>query len=240
MIGHLSNIKIYTENNYLIALDDVNKVLKDCESYISLSSKTTFIHFPIVEYNNDLKPKTDFQKIYSLLMDYSDATNLLTELRKYEDKRTCMNLGKLKKYLKIQENTTFEGIKIQYNILYDKVLGRSNKIIDIIYDFQDSILSYLILSIYNINQKYLNKNYFIETLNNYCARNKVRETEYEYDLEWASFLSKTRDPFDEILIPMFNTNCIIKLFSLKNEKDEDIEGMFSNNIFNKNKFEFFK
>lgn len=32
MIEHLSNIKIYTEDNYLIALDGVNKILKDCES----------------------------------------------------------------------------------------------------------------------------------------------------------------------------------------------------------------
>ena len=50
-------------------------------------------------------------------------------------------------------------------------------------------------------------------LNNYCARNKVRDA--ESDLEWASFLSKTRDPFDEILLPMFTSDSIIKLFSLK-------------------------
>ena len=50
MIEHLNNINIYTEDNYLIAEVDVNKVLKDADSYVDSSSKTTYIHFPNVEY----------------------------------------------------------------------------------------------------------------------------------------------------------------------------------------------
>ena len=236
MIEYLTNITEFTEDNYLIAESDVNKILKDAESYISSSSKTTYVHFPIVPYNNDLKPEGDFQRIYTLLMDFSDTHNLLRDFKNDNDKRTCMNLGKLKRYLKIQEPSTLEGIKKQYNILYDKIMGHSDKIIDIINDFEDSVLSNLILNIYEINKNYLNKNYFIEKLNNYCSRNKIKEN----DLEWASFLSKTRDPFDEILLPMFNSNSIIKLFSLKNEKGENMDGMYSKGIWNNNKLLFFE
>ena len=236
MIEYLTNITEFTEDNYLIAESDVNKILKDAESYISSSSKTTYVHFPIVPYNNDLKPEGDFQRIYTLLMDFSDTHNLLRDFKNDNDKRTCMNLGKLKRYLKIQEPSTLEGIKKQYNILYDKIMGHSDKIIDIINDFEDSVLSNLIMNIYEINKNYLNKNYFIEKLNNYCSRNKIKEN----DLEWASFLSKTRDPFDEILLPMFNSNSIIKLFSLKNEKGENMDGMYSKGIWNNNKLLFFE
>ena len=95
MIEHINNIAVFTEDNYAIAEIDVNNVLKDSEGYIDTSSKTTYIHFPIVEYDNDIKPRGDFQKIYSLLMDYSDTKNLLNDLKNYEDERTCMNLGKI-------------------------------------------------------------------------------------------------------------------------------------------------
>ena len=226
MIEHISNITIFTEDNYAIAEIDVNNALKDSEGYITTSSKTTYIHFPIVEYDNEIKPRGDFQKIYSLLMDYSDTKNLLNDLKNYEDKRTCMNLGKIKKYLKIQEETTFDGIKIQYNILYDKIMGHSDKLETFINDFEDSVLSNLILNIYNINKKYLNKNILIEKLNKYCNRNTINESEIEIDLEWASFLSKTREPFDEIILPMYSPESIIKLFALKNGKGEDDGGMF--------------
>ena len=113
MIEYLTNITEFTEDNYLIAEADVNKILKDAESYISSSSKTTYVHFPIVPYNNDLKPEGDFQKIYTLLMDFSDTHNLLRDFKNDNDKRTCMNLGKLKRYLKIQEPSTMI-LKIQY------------------------------------------------------------------------------------------------------------------------------
>ena len=226
MIEHINNITVFTEDNYAIAEIDVNNVLKDSEGYIDTSSKTTFIHFPIVKYDNDIKPRGDFQKIYSLLMDYSDIKNLLNDLKNYEDKRTCMNLGKIKKYLKIQEDSTFEGIKIQYNILYDKIMGHFDKLETFINDFEDSVLSNLILNIYYINKKYLNKNILIEKLNKYCNRNTINESEIEIDLEWASFLSKTREPFDEIILPMYSPKSIIKLFALKNGKGEDDGGMF--------------
>ena len=226
MIEHINNITVFTEDNYAIAEIDVNNVLKDSEGYIDTSSKTTFIHFPIVKYDNDIKPRGDFQKIYSLLMDYSDTKNLLNDLKNYEDKRTCMNLGKIKKYLKIQEDSTFEGIKIQYNILYDKIMGHSDKLETFINDFENSVLSNLILNIYYINKKYLNKNILIEKLNKYCNRNTINESEIEIDLEWASFLSKTREPFDEIILPMYSPKSIIKLFALKNGKGEDDGGMF--------------
>ena len=218
MIEHINNIAVFTEDNYAIAEIDVNNVLKDSEGYIDTSSKTTFIHFPIVEYDNDIKPRGDFQKIYSLLMDYSDTKNLLNDLKNYEDKRTCMNLGKIKKYLKIQEDSTFEGIKIQYNILYDKIMGHSDKLETFINDFEDSVLSNLILNIYYINKKYLNKNILIEKLNKYCDRNTINESEIEIDLEWASFLSKTREPFDKIILPMYSPESIIKLFFFKKWK----------------------
>ena len=240
MIEHLNNINIYTEDNYLIAEVDVNNVLKDADSYVDSSSKTTYIHFPIKEYDEELKPKGNFQKIYSLLMDFSDAKNLLNDFKNNEDKRTCMNLGKLKNYLKIQEDSTFEGLKIQYNILYDKIMGHSTKMNDFINKFEDSLLSNLILKIYYIDKKYLNKNIIIENLNNYCKRNKIKKEDIDNELEWASFLSKTRDPFDEIILPLYTSESIIKLFSLKNENEEIIDGMFSLNLLNENKPEFNK
>jgi hypothetical protein len=142
----------------------------------------------------------------------------------------------LKKYLKIQEESK---MKIQYNILYDKIMGHSEKIIDIICDFEECILSNLLLSIYKINKKYLNKNTIIEELNNYCKRIK-KDFDEDRDLEWASFLSKTREPFDEIILPNITTKSIIKLFSLKNENDEDDEGIYSISLINNKKFEFYK
>ena len=240
MIEYLNNITVFSEENYLIAESDVNKILKDSENYAASSSKATLINFPKVEYSNDFKPKTSFQKIYNLLMDFSDTIYLLKDLKKDKDKRTCMNLGKLKQFLKIQEEATFEGIKNQYNIFYDRVLGRDDKLIDIINDFENSVLSNLLLNIYNIDKKYLNKNNLIEKLNIYCSRTKIKEEDYKADLEWASYLSKTREVFDEIILPIFTYNSILKLFSLKNEKGEDSRGMFSNNMWNKNKHEFYK
>ena len=50
-------------------------------------------------------------------MDISNAKNLLNDFKNNKDKRTYMNLGKLNNYLKIQEDKTFEVLKIQYNIL---------------------------------------------------------------------------------------------------------------------------
>lgn len=57
MIEHINNITVFTEDNYSI-------------EYITTSSKTTYIYFPILEYGNEINPRGDFQKIYSLLMDY--------------------------------------------------------------------------------------------------------------------------------------------------------------------------
>ena len=139
--------------------------------------------------------------------------------------------------MKIQEEYTFEGLKIQFNILYDKVMKHSNKLNDYLNEFEDCILSNLILKIYYINKRYLNINVLIEKLNNYCKRNIIKKDLYS-DLEWASFLSRTRNPFDEIIFPVFTPESIIKLFLLKNEKGEDLDGMYSINILNKNKPEF--
>jgi hypothetical protein len=80
----------------------------------------------------------------------------------------------------------------------------------------------------------------IEKLNNYCKRNLTKKENNEIDLEWASFLSKTREPFDEIIIPDFSSDSIIKLFTLKNEKNEDDEGIFSISLMNNNKRKFYK
>ena len=91
-------------------------------------------------------------------------------------------------------------------------MGHSDKLETFINDFDDSVLSNLILNIYYINKKYLNKNILIENLNKYCNRNTINESEIEIDLEWASFLSKTREPFDEIILPMYSPESIIKLF----------------------------
>ena len=148
MIDHLNNITEYKEEIYSIAEIDVNNALNDCEVYNNnLSSKTTFIHFPNVEYDNDIKPRSDFQKIYSLLMDFSDSKFILNEIRINEESRSCMNLGKLKKYLKIQEESTFEGMKAQYNILYNQIIGHTEKIDLIIYDFEECLLGNLLLKI---------------------------------------------------------------------------------------------
>ena len=173
-------------------------------------------------------------------MDYSDTKNLLNDLKNYEDKRTCMNLGKIKKYLKIQEDSTFEGIKIQYNILYDKIMGHSDKLETFINGFEDSVLSNLILNIHQINKKYLNKNTLIGNLNKYCNKNTINESEIEIDLELANFLSKIRELFDEIILPMYSPESIIKLFALKNGKGEDDGGMFCISLLNKNLPDFYK
>ena len=240
MIDHLNNITTYTEESYAIAEVDVNNALKDSDSYIDSSSKTTYIHFPIVEFDEEYKLKTDFQIIYTLLMDYSDCNNLLKDFKNNEEKRTCMNLGKLKKYLKIQEESTFEGMKTQYNILYDKIMGHSDKILDYIESFEICLLSNLLMNIYKKDKKYLNINTIVEKLNNYCKRNTIGKETIEIDLEWASFLSKTREPFDEIILPEFTPESIIKLFTLKNEKNEDDEGIFSISLMNTKKEEFYK
>ena len=191
MIDHLINITEYKDEIYYIAEIDVNNALKDCEVYNNnLSSKTTYIHFPNVEYDSDIKPIGDFQKIYTLLMDFSDSKYILNEIRINEESRSYMNLGKLKKYLKIHEESTFEGMKNQYNIFYNQIMGHNENIDLIIYDFEECLLGNLLLNIYNINQKYLNKNNFIEELNNYCRREVKERNGLKKDLEWASFLSK--------------------------------------------------
>ena len=239
MIDHLNNITEYKEEIYSIAEIDVNNALKDCEVYNNnLSFKTTFIHFPHVDYDNDIKPKGTFQQIYTLLMDYSDSKFILNEIRINEESRSCMNLGKLKKYLKIQEESTFEAMRTQYNIFYKNIIGHTEKIDLIIYDFEECILGNLLLKIYTINKKYLNKNNLIEELNNYC--NRGHKDNFRLDLEWASYLSKTRDPYDEIIIPTFTPESIIKLFSLKNDKREIVEGLFFMKLKNKKKLEFHK
>ena len=231
MIEHLSNIKIYTEESYSLAESDVNISLKNAESYNESSSKTTYIHFPIIEYGDELQPRGTFQKIYTLLMSYSETINLLDDLKDNEENRTFLNLRKLKKYLYFEDESTFENLKIQYNIFYDKIMGHSKEVKYIIDDFENCILSNLLLKIYGVNSEYLNKNKFIEQLNNFCKRNTI--TDIQIYLEWGSFLCKTREPFDEIIIPTFTPESIIKLFTLKNEKNENKEGLFSLNFINK-------
>ena len=240
MIAHLEGITQYNEDNYEKAEIDVNNALRDSENYVDISTKTIFIHFPVIEYNNEYEPKGDFQKIYTLLMNYSDSINLLKEFEVDEDKRTCMNLGKLKKYLNYEEKSTLESMKNQYDILYEKTMSHSDKIIYYINNFKDCILSNLLMNIYEINKTYLNKNLIIEKLNNYCKRNIINRENNYFDIEWASYLSKTRDPFDEIIFPEYTSSSIIKLFTLKNKNDEDDKGHFSIDNVNYNKKEFYK
>ena len=173
-------------------------------------------------------------------MNYSDSINLLKEFEVDEDKRTCMNLGKLKKYLNYEEKSTLESMKNQYDILYEKTMSHSDKIIYYINNFKDCILSNLLMNIYEINKTYLNKNLIIEKLNNYCKRNIINRENNYFDIEWASYLSKTRDPFDEIMLPEYTSSSIIKLFTLKNKNDEDDKGHFSIDNVNYNKKEFYK
>ena len=93
---HLENIDKFDEENYLLTESDVNKALKDCDAFIDSQSKTLLIHFPNIEYDNDIKPITDFQKVYTLLIDFTSSKNLLEEIKLNKEKRICMNLGKLK------------------------------------------------------------------------------------------------------------------------------------------------
>ncbi len=104
--------------------------------------------------------------------------------------------------------------------------------------FGHYILSYLILEIIEINKEYLNKNKLIEQLNKYCERNSIKE--FKEDLEWASFLAKTREPIDEIIIPKFTPESIIALFSLKNKNGKEEEGMYSFKLINSNCEDFYK
>ena len=78
----------------------------------------------------------------------------------------------------------------------------------------------------------------IEQLNKYCERNNIKE--FKEDLEWASFLAKTREPIDEIIIPKFTPESIIALFSLKNKKGKEEEGMYSFKLINSNCEDFYK
>ena len=240
MIDYLNNLDIFNDEIYAVAESDVNYALRDIDSYIESSSRTTYIHFPIVEYDEDLKPKGDFQKIYSLLMNYSAAQNILKQFKEFKDERTFINLGKLKKYLEIDKDSSYEGLKLQYNILYSKMMSKSKEINYYINEFEDCILSNLLLKIYEINKLYLNKNTLINKLNDYCKRNVLKEKNIDFDLEWASYLSKTCEPFDEILLPNFTPESIIKLFTLKNEKGESDKGMLPMNIINKKKSQFCK
>ena len=66
----------------------------------------------------------------------------------------------------------------------------------------------MILKFYKIKKEYLYKNTIIEDLNNYCKR-KIKKEEIDNELEWASFLSKTRDPFNEIILPLYTSESII-------------------------------
>ena len=97
MKEHLESIKNYDEESYALAEIDVNNFLRDIESYIDSSAKTIYIHFPIIEYESEYKPTGKFQKVYTLLMEFSDCKILLNEFKINEDKRTSMNLHKLKK-----------------------------------------------------------------------------------------------------------------------------------------------
>ena len=240
MIEYLEKITKFNDETYLMAEVQVNNLLKDSESYNESSSKTIFIPFPFKDYDENYKPQTSFQKIYTLLMDYTDSYQLINSLKKNPDDRTCMNLGKLKKYLKIQENTTIQGLIKQFNILYEKILKNDEKVQYYINNFEVCILSNLLMDIYKIKKEYLNNNLIKEKLNNYCKRNII-DTDNEKDLSWAKFLSKTREPFDEIIIPKFTPVSIIKLFTLKNEKNQDDEGIYSTSLMNNNnKVEFYK
>ena len=240
MIEYLKKITKFNDETYSMAEIQVNNLLKDSESYNESTSKTIFIHFPIKDYDDNYKPQTPFQKIYTLLMDYTDSYFLINSFKKNPDSRTCMNLGKLKKYLKIQENTTIQGLIKQFNILYEKIMKNDEKVQYYINNFEVCILSNLLMDIYNIKKEFLNNNLIKEKLNNYCKRNII-EYDNEKDLIWASFLSKTREPFDEIIIPEFTPVSIIKLFTLKNEKNQDDEGIYSTSLMNNNnKTDFYK
>ena len=95
-------------------------------------------------------------------MDFSSAKNLLERIRDDKEKRTYMNLGKLKQYLRIEEKQKLKGIKKQFKILYDKIMNHSKEINYSIKKFEHYILSYLILEIIEINKEYLNKNKLID------------------------------------------------------------------------------
>ena len=237
MKEHLESIKNYDEESYALAEIDVNNFLRDIESYIDSSAKTIYIHFPIIEYESEYKPIGNFQEVYTLLMEFSDCKILLNEFKINEDKRTSMNFGRLKKLLNIQKGSIME---IQYNILYDKIMNHSDEMKDYIQNFEELTLSNLLLNIYKIDKKYLKNNLIIEKLNEYCYRNRLDDQKNKKDLEWASFLSQKRDPFDEIVFPKYTSASIIKLFSLKNKKNEDDEGIFSLGLINNNIKEFYK
>ena len=243
LIDHLLNLKEYKEEKYILAEKDVNSILKEYENFCSIPTKISLIPFPSVEFDEIFEPKTDFQKVYTLLMNYTDSINLLNLLIKSEENRTVINVGKLKKYLNINDDDDDEGIKLQYKLFYKKIVDHSTNIVNCINDFKESVLSNLIVQIYSIDEKYLNKNFIIEELNKFISRNTLnKEEEFNSYLKWASFLSKTKDPFDEITLPIFTAKSIIKLFTLINEEEKDTIGMLDilGKIVNNNKYKFFK
>ena len=58
---HLENINKFEDDTYLLTESDVNKTLKECDSFIDSQSKALLIHFPNIE------PITDFQKVYTII-----------------------------------------------------------------------------------------------------------------------------------------------------------------------------
>ena len=122
-------------------------------------------------------------------------------------------------------------------------MEHSTNIADCINDFKESVLSNLIVQIYNINKKYLNKNFIIDDLNKFMNRKELNtEEKLNSYLKWGSYLSKNKDPFDEISLPIFSSKSIIKLFTLINEEEKDTIGMFDilGKIVNNNKYKFFE
>ena len=109
---NLLNLKEYSEEKYILSEKHVNNILKEYENFNSAPSKKLLIPFPTIEFDEDFKPKEDFQKIYTLLMDYTDSLNLLDLLIKFEEKRKVINIWKLKKYLNINDDDDDEGIKL--------------------------------------------------------------------------------------------------------------------------------
>ena len=87
-------------------------------------------------------------------------------------------MGKLKNILKIREKSTYDVLKNQFQILYTKIKEHSIYIEDFLFEFEECILSNLILKIKDIHPKYLNKSVLFEKLNEYCRREENTECPY--------------------------------------------------------------
>ena len=164
---------------------------------------------------------TDFQKVLELLINYSKIIQYVNYLTKESKWYSA--------YLKLEKIRYTKDLDESLGTIIDNLLNGIWKNIDkpekkteIINEFKYQLRSSLLLSLYNINNSYLNLNKIRIELNRYIKG----DYSTEHDKFWASGLVDYLPPDFIILIPEINPKDLIPLFALekviKAEKDDEI------------------